>query len=431
MKKSRAIPAIVAVAVLCLGASPNEEFDPDRSFKMIMKWETPDTYPPPMLDGMDIPTLNILLDSGNLQWYEPRPEKDIWEGVVGMKIHAPAEAVWEVMVDYELQCEIMPDTFDHCETEYRKGNEVKNNYKIHTSVIMYSYKMDMIDIVKEDPPYHMHINTIEGGLIGRELDILLIPVDDNANTLFFMRYYASLRTVGTAIRIAVSFIPQVEPPTIVSAANYHTRAYRIEAEKRAGYKAPERPEPLEIENLDIKTLRLIDSMNGGLIRENPEGKVIDALTYTFIDAPPDRVWEVATDFERYEETFPGSECEVESRKGNEVIILQKTQAFSILIFEFGYELHSKYILEPPDHLTYTTIDGTYQGSHGEFRLMPIENGTKTLAFGIGGVNIDNDTSIASRIAKSGAFPIENMINMLGAQSTLAHIKIEAERREGK
>ncbi len=429
MSRVRAVSIIIAIVFL--GAAPEGEFDPDKAFRMIMTWKKPDPYPPPMLQGMDIPTLSTLLDAGNLQWYESRPEKDIWDGVVGMKVHAPPEVVWDIMIDYELQCEIMPDTFDHCETEYRKEGEAKNNYKIHTSVIMYSYKMDMVDMVKEDPPYHMHIKTVEGGLIGRELNILLVPVNNNEHTLLFIRYYATLKTVGTAIRLAVSIIPQVEPPTIVSAANYHARAYRNEAEKRVGYEASRKPPQLKIENLDIETLLLIDSMNGGLIRETPEGKVIDALTYTFINAPHGRVWEVATDFERYEETFPGSECEVELIDGNTVVLLQETHAFSLLIFEFGYELHSQYILEPPYHLTYTTIDGTYEGSHGDLRLMPIENGTKTLAFAIGGVNTEKDAGLVSRIARSGAFPIQNMINMLGAQSTLAHIKLEAERREGR
>lgn len=67
---------------------------------------------------------------------------------------------------------------------------------------------------------------------------------------------------------------------------------------------------------------------------------------------------------------------------------------------------------------------------GELRLKPLENGTKTLIFGSGGINLDKDDGLISRIAKTGAFPLENMLNMTSAQSLLAFIRIEAEKREG-
>lgn len=427
-RKKMFFAALLIFAALGLGAVP----DPDEEFSLILGWEEPKNYPRPMLEGMDLDTLSILLDSGNLQWYEPRPEKDRWEAVVGMKVHAPPEAVWEVMTDHELQCEIMPETFMECGIEYRNGNEVRTRHRIRTSVIMYSYEMDLIEEIIEDPPYHMHIKTVEGGLKDRELDILLVPVENNPHTLIFMRYYTHMASMGVAMRAFLAVLPMVEPPTAVGAANYHTRAYKNAAEKRAGYAALREPGPLDIENLGLETLRLIDKGNGGLIRETPEGKIIDALTWDFINAPPGRVYEVITDFDRYDEIFPGASMEVESRKGNEVVLRQKSLAFKVFLFSLGgFELHSRYVLEPPCHLSYTTIDGTYEGSHGDFRIMPLENGNKSLAFAIGGVNIDRDTGLFARMNQSGAFPLENMLNMVGTQTTLAHIRIEAERREAE
>jgi carbon monoxide dehydrogenase subunit G len=410
--------------ILLVVVSVNAEIDPDQEFKLLMRWEKPAVYPRPMLEGMNIDTLSRLLDAGNLQWFEPRPDQDKWEGVVGMKIHAPAEVVWEVITDYPLQCKLIPNTFLACETEYRRGNEVKNNYKCQTTVIRYAYKFDMIDIVKENPPYALQIDTIEGGLKGRRLDYLLVPVEGGTQTLFFMRYWPSMASLGWSMQAVLKVMPQVEPPTSVGAANYHSRAYKNEAERRVGYQAPERPAPLDISNLDLATLRLITRWNGGLIRETPAGKILEALTFNFIDAPPERVWEVITDFDHYEQTFVGSKCKVESRQGNEVVVTQVTPSFSILIFTFGYELHARYTLEPPYRLSYVAFEGKYQGTHGDLRLLPLEGGTKTLIVGTAGLNLDNDPGLTSRIAQSGEFPLENMIDMLLTQTTLSRANLD-------
>lgn len=53
-----------------------------------------------------------------------------------------------------------------------------------------------------------------------------------------------------------------------------------------------------------------------------------------------------------------------------------------------------------------------------------------MIFGSGGINLDKDDGLVSSIAKTGAFPLENMLNMTNAQSPLAFIRIEAQRREG-
>jgi carbon monoxide dehydrogenase subunit G len=415
------------MALLCISA----DLDPNQQFKMILAWQKPKSYPPPMLEGMNVDTLNTMLSSGALQWYEPRPEPDTWDAVVGQKVHAPAELLWSMAIDYEAQCKLMPDTFLNCKTQSREGNKVTNVYQIKTSVVMYSFKFEMIDKVVEDPPKGMHIDTIEGGLKGRQVDLLFIPVDQGANTLIFMRYFGAMHSLGPTMRVGLNAMPMVEPTTTAGAANYHLRAYKNEAEKRVGYQTPREPPRLAIENLDLPTLRRLNLGSAGLIRETPAGKFIDVTAYTFIDARPEQVWEVITDFEHYEQIFPGSTAKVESRDGNTVIVRQEMSKFSVLVFDFGYELHSKYILDPPQGLVYNAIDGLYEGSHGDLRLLPLENGTKTLLFSTAGLNLEKDPSLVTRVVKSGAFPVENMLNLVGTESTLACIKAEAEKRAAK
>lgn len=426
-KTKKAGIALMLLAVLCLGAG----FDPSEVFDQILTWEKPKAYPPPMLEGMDVNTLSKLLDAGNLQWYEPRPDPDKWESMVGLKIHASPEKVWEVITDYPALCRIMPLTYLECETEYRKGNEVKNNQKGQTTIVKFGYKYDIIDIVTEDPPYNLHVSTIEG-LEDRELTMLLIPADNNTTTLFFMRYYLNVGALGYTMQVMMKAVPTMEPPTAMGANNYHARAYKNDAEKRVGYKALREPEKLDITNLDMATLRLIGEKGGGLMRETPEGEILEAITYAFIKAPPRRVWEVITDFEHYPQIFDGMEMVVEKREGNQVTVLQKPQSFKVLIFSFDkLELHSRYTLEPPHRLSYNTFEGLYEGSKGEYRILPIKNGTQTLLFHQAGINFDKDTSLTARIFKSGAFPMKNMLIMLGAQASVANVRAEAESREGQ
>jgi len=427
-RKKTCVLLLTLVAALSLGPA----FDPEEIFKRILTWEKPVNYPPPMLEGMDVDTLSALLDSGNLQWYEPRPDPDKWETMVGLKVHAPPEVVWEVITDYPALCKIMPLTYLACETEYRKGNEVKNNQKGQTSIIKFAYKYDIIDIVTEDPPYNLHVSTIEG-LEDRELTMLIIPTEDKNTSLFFMRYYLNMAALGYTMEAMLKVVPTMEPPTAVNANNYHSRAYKNEAEERVGYKAPLKPKPLDnISHLDLDTLRRIAKMGGGLIRETPQGEIIDALTFTFIDASPERVWEVLTDFEHYVEIFNDEYMKIESRDKNQLIVLEKKQPFSVLIFSLDrLELHARYTLEPPSKLSYYAIDGLYEGSYGDYRILPIENEKNTLLFHTSGFNFEKDTSLTARILKSGAFPMKNMFCVLGAQTSVANVRREAERREAE
>jgi len=333
----------------------------------------------------------------------------------------------KVVSDYELLCKIMSDTYVKCRTEYRRGAEVKNHFTFQTSIISFTFELDDVEIVKEDPPYRLQMKTIEGGP-AREVEIFLVPIDNNAHTLIFSRCYTQFGSAGLSVRLALKAVPMAEPLLSIAAGNYANRAYKNEAERRVGFKALPEPRPLDVSDLDIATLRLIDQGNGGLIQETPEGKIIGALAYTFIDAPPKRVWEVITDFDHYEDIF-SAPCKVESRKDNQVTVNQKTATSSVIGMKFGYELHARYTLEPPDHLSYVAIDGVNKGSHGDFRIMPLNGGSKSILFSACGINMENDNSIVARIAKSGAFPMEIMIDMTLAQSTLARIRIEAQRRK--
>jgi carbon monoxide dehydrogenase subunit G len=420
-RKKLLVAVLAFVTFINLGA----DVDPDDEFSLILEWQKPKTYPQPILEGLDTDTLSVLLDSGNLHWFQPRPDKDNWDVVAGIKVMAPPEVVWDVVSDYELLCEMMPDTYVNCETKDGANNTATNKFAFLVSMIMFSFELDTTETAIANPPYNIEMKTIKGKP-ARKVEILLVPIDDNKHTLIFLRCYTDFGTAGVSVQLALKAMPMVEPQLSIAAANYANRAYKYEAEKRVGFKDPGEIKPLDIYNLDTDTLRKLDLGNAGLIHETKEGKIISALAYAFVDAPPEKVWGVLTDFDHYDDIF-STECKIKSKKDNQVTVDQETASFSALGMEFGYNLHARYTIDGPDHLSYVAIDGTYVGSHGDFRILPLPGGDKCLLFGKGGINMENDKGIVARIAKSGAFPLENMVDMMQIQSTLAHVRVEAEK----
>jgi uncharacterized protein YndB with AHSA1/START domain len=419
--------ALVLVAAAAAGSS----FDMFEESDKIWDWTEPEVYPPPWFEGMDLDTLSVLLDSGNLQWYEPRPTPGEWDAVVGAKIHAPSELVWKVITDYEGQCRFMNRTFMECETEGRRKNRVKNNYVIKTTVLKFGTTFDMIDLVTEDPPYHQHILTIDGGLKGRELDLILKPIDRGKNTLFFMRYNAQMKSLGLATQAILAVVPMAEWPVTAASANYHLRAQKNEAERLAGYSPPRKPKPLDYHALDVNTLRALARYNAGLIRETPEGKTINGLSYSFINAPPQTVWEVLADLEHYNDVFTNQHTTVERREGNKVWVNQVTRSQSVLVFTFDYEMHGIYTLEPTSHMSFLAVDGAYEGSTGDYYILSVEGGTSCVLFCAIGLNFEKDTALTTRIIRSGDYPFNTVMDLLAARSFLNSIKPEAESRAAK
>jgi carbon monoxide dehydrogenase subunit G len=394
----------------------------------IWDWKQPKVYPPPWFEGMKMDTLSVMLDSGNLQWYEPRPEQGAWDAVVGGKVHAPLSTVWKVVTDYEGQCRMMSKTFTSCKTQWRQGDTVKNDYRIKVSVLEFATEFDMIDVVKEYPPARQHINTIEGGLKGRELDIILVPADEGRTTLYFMRYHAHMKSLGLSMQAVLALVPMAEWPVTAASANYHMSSHRKEAEKLAGYKPPAKPAPLDYEALDVDTLAALSRVNAGLIRETPEGKTISGLAFAFINAPPGPVWDLVQDLEHYNDFFRDQDTRVEKRQGNKVWVAQETTSQSVLVFTFGYQMRSLYTLDPPRHLSYRAYEGAYEGSFGDLYILPINGGKQCVLFCETGLNFDKDTALTARIIRSGDFPFNTVMDLLAVRAVLNNLKPEAERR---
>jgi Polyketide cyclase / dehydrase and lipid transport len=415
---------LLAVAVMSLAP----KMDVLQETKKIWTWENPKTYPQPVPGDLDITSLSVLTDSGTLQWYMPRPEKDQWDTVIAVKVHAPLEVVWKVSTDYTDYCQLIPDTLKKCEIVSRDGNTVINKYEAVNSVLNFEYKYEFVDKMTEEPMKQIHCDTTEGGLEGRQIDYYFFPVDNGENTLVFMRHYSGIKSLGSLIRMVLKTIPMIEWPVTASASSYVLRGFKHKSETISGYTSSAKPQAINYKNLDIDTLLKLESYSPGLIRETQEGKTINGLTYETINATPDTVWKTITDFEHYGD-FKDSDVVIEKREGNEVLVMQKMVSMSILIFNFGgMEMHNRYILDPPYHMSFKTIDGLYEGSTSDYQILPIENGTRSILFNSVGLVTERDKSLTMRMVRSGAFPFNSMFCVTAANANVSAIKAEAERR---
>jgi carbon monoxide dehydrogenase subunit G len=393
-----------------------------------LKWTPPPGGKKPgIIEGLDKDTLIELTESGSVIYFHPRVEQGRFDVIVGQMIHAPLEEVWKVASDHEGVCKYMPNTFDECETISSQDNVVKMSYKIHTSVTKFSFNMKIIDQITENAPYGWKLETLEGDLSGRQLELKLIEVDEN-RTMVFLRYFGALRSMGVLVRLVLELVPDFETPVYSSAANYHLRCYKVEAERRSGYKFPDAPSVINFKGLDAKTIEKMCEWQGGLVRERPDGETINAMAFGAMNAPREDVWNVITDFENYDHIFPDSISVVEKRDGNKVVLQQKINQLSVYIFKFVFELRAHYTLEPYDKISYITLDGTYKDTFGQFNLVPYEEGQKTLVFMTLKAAIENDESLTMRIVRSGDFPFDTMANFFFARDTINKFGVEIDER---
>ncbi|HUT53179.1 MAG TPA: SRPBCC family protein [bacterium] len=419
-----------AMAAALLVCSPSLIKAADEAMP-VMLWTPPPAGPKLGIhQGMDVDTLAALAESGTLQYFQPRRDKGMWDVVVVMMIHAPADEVWKIATDYPAMCQLLPDTIDQCELVSKEGNQTVMRFKAHTSVLKFSFNMEMTDVITETGPYQWRLDTTEGDLKGRELDLLLVPRPDGT-TLAFLRYFGAMRSMGGLVYLTLSLLPDLETPVYASAASYHLRGYRNAAEKLSGYQPPEKPAAIDFAALDPKTLQQLCRFNAGLIRETRDGKIINAMAFSDMAAPQDHVWSVMSDFEHYDSFFPDSATVVEKREGNQVLLHQSVKAFNVLVFSYGFDLHCRYQLEPPRRMAYETIDGAYKGSYGDFTLSPWDNGRRTFVFATIRSAIENDQGLSARIVRSGSFPFDAAVNLFFARDVLNKFKQEVERREGK
>ncbi|KAB1186975.1 MULTISPECIES: SRPBCC domain-containing protein [Haloferax] len=97
-------------------------------------------------------------------------------------------------------------------------------------------------------------------------------------------------------------------------------------------------------------------------------------TSTEIDAPPERVWDVLVDFDRYDEWNPFMRIAGRANMGATLVVRLMPPGGRESVFEpdvIRYEKHREF-----GWLGHLFVPGLFDGEH-QFRLEPLDGGTRT------------------------------------------------------
>ncbi len=118
-----------------------------------------------------------------------------------------------------------------------------------------------------------------------------------------------------------------------------------------------------------------------LVEEKPQGDFPWVSAGVLIDAPADVVWEVITDFESYPDYIPqmqSAEVALKKDKITDVDMKLRVEFTSLIGVNVSYSL--RYLEMPPHRLIWQRTKGDVKYTRGEWNLLPVEGGRRTLAF---------------------------------------------------
>ncbi len=144
---------------------------------------------------------------------------------------------------------------------------------------------------------------------------------------------------------------------------------------------PLRAQAFDLSGVDPATVRFL-AEHGELIvvEEHPNGRLRMVTAGVVIPLPPDRIWDVITDYDAYPEWVPEME---------ETRVINQTDrhvdvAFRLVIFAAVVSKSVDYtlrIIENPKRSTrWFLLDGDFAAARGSWQLLPLDEGTSTLAF---------------------------------------------------
>ena len=128
----------------------------------------------------------------------------------------------------------------------------------------------------------------------------------------------------------------------------------------------------------------MERMVGGgqvvLVEEYPDGRLKLVTGGTLVKAPPQKVWDLISDYETYSDWMPQT---------TEVTVSNRTEkradAHFVLDFQFSVisktvEYTTRHTFEPPHAIRWTLVEGDFNTSVGAWHLVPAKGGTSTLVF---------------------------------------------------
>lgn len=172
---------------------------------------------------------------------------------------------------------------------------------------------------------------------------------------------------------------------------------------------------------DIKsTLPLLQKGELGFI-ESSKTRPKQVSLFTLVDAKPDEVWDVITDYEHYKEIFPSIiDCKIAKGEDNIIYVDYKLDA---VLYSIKYRL--KHIHNPKRSIEILVVSGDLKSGEYRYDLYPYENRT-VLIYSIKASATDTSFILKKFINKQPT--MDEAINISTAIITLNNIKDEITRR---
>lgn len=172
---------------------------------------------------------------------------------------------------------------------------------------------------------------------------------------------------------------------------------------------------------DIKTiLPLLQKGELGFI-EGSNTRPKQVSLFTLVDAKPDEVWDVITDYEHYKEIFPSIiECKIVKREENIVYVDYKLDA---VLYSIKYRM--KHIHNPKRSIEISVVSGDLKSGEYRYDLYYYENRT-VLIYSIKASAADTSFVLKKFIKRQPT--MDEAINISTAIITLNNIKDEISRR---
>jgi len=134
-----------------------------------------------------------------------------------------------------------------------------------------------------------------------------------------------------------------------------------------------------LERVDIKALRkALEKGDMVLTDVTPRGETVSITAMTLVNAPPQKVWDVVTNYNDYKNFTPlVNKSEVKERKGNKVTV----EFVAGVKFAF-LSINGRILLEqthhPIDSIEYRRVGGSLNMMQGYWRILEVDNGNKSI-----------------------------------------------------
>jgi ribosome-associated toxin RatA of RatAB toxin-antitoxin module len=313
-----------------------------------------------------------------------------WLVTVGGLVDAPVDAVFPVITDFDNYPEFMP------QTEAVESASLEENISLVTYHLKINAGFIPIRTAYSNYSYHRPPERIDWTLASGEFESLygfweLVPVEGGARTIILYTVYSQPRQ--SVLKWLFKEEPALEWMINVSSGAMVVNAVKGRAEKLNQKSSTESPIE-DVQKRDIDKIlsedgpRLASLCKRGKMVLLEKKEYINSTAMIIIDMPRDEVWHGLKQVEDFYGSTPNMGAEILKQDEKSMTVKHRlTLNFIVVGIDFDYIL--KYALEPPSYMSWETVGGDLEDFTGFWRVIPLEDGQKSLLVYHGGSNMES------------------------------------------